>query len=136
MIDEIVRETTILWESRDPRNVPEIARERISKYFSETDGNVPTIFVRYQVSAEGLRFLDRLLGRRPIFEDWISQKVDGGINIVTWGRKKEKIACLDDYLTHSQCVSLTFMYGSHYNGNCVIEWDSGSSRIGKVSRSR
>ena len=57
MIDEIVRETTILWESRDPRNVPEIARERISKYFSETDGNVPTIFVRYQVSAEGLRFL-------------------------------------------------------------------------------
>ena len=136
MTDEILgRKNQVTWEQRDKRSVPEVARERISKYFSECpDYNTPSVFVRYQVSPEGLGFWNRLRRRNPVFEDWVFQGENDGIKVTSWGGGKngKSPAHLDDYLTHAQSIELTFMFGTHYNGNCVIDWNAGSSRIGKT----
>ena len=136
MTDEVLGKQHVVWEYRDNRSLPEVAREKISRYFSEcSDYNTPAVFVKYQVSPEGLGFWDRLRGRSPIFENWIFQGEDGEIKVLSCGsRKKGRVPTnLDDYLTNAYCVSLTFTFGSHYNGNCVVEWNAGSSKVGKTS---
>jgi|SRR3989344_7996069 len=141
-IDELMahpygRKTPVSWEQRDDRSVPEIAREKISKYFSECSKyNIPSVFVTYQINPKELGFFDRLFGRNPVFEEWIFQGDKGEIKICPWNGRKtgKKPIYLEDYLMHIQCVRLTFMFGSHDNGNCIIDSNSSSSRIGVVSK--
>jgi len=131
------RKVKVLWKQRDSRSVPEVARERIQQYFSNCSVyNTLSIFIRYETSVKDLGLWTRLHGRKPIFEEWVFQRERGSdkIEVIRWNSRKEGKATVNlaDYLNGARCVSLNFMFGSHYNGNCVIEWDEGLSRIGKL----
>lgn len=126
------------WEQRDPRSTSELARERITAYFAECPTyNTPSVFVRYQVAPDSIGLLDKLFGRNPIIEDWVFKGDNPGeIIIASFGRKKKRSSTLrlDNYPPPVQCISMTFMFGTHYNKNCVFDWSGGSTRIGVYLR--
>lgn len=137
MTDEIMgRKTPVIFEQRDSRSAGEVARERLVTYFANCPTyNTPSVFVRYQLSSEGLGFWDRLRGRSPIMENWLFPDGQGGIRVSSLGNRKLREKTLfEDYLPHAQSVHLTFLFGSHYNGDCVVDWNGGSSRIGRTIR--
>ena len=125
----------VIWEQRDLRKVKDLTRAKISEYFSRYYGNTLSIFISYQLNSAGLGFLDNLFRRNPIFEDWIFKNDETNIKVIPWSRKgKGYIIGLDYYLENAQSVRMTFMYGTHINGNCVIDYNLGQSRIGVVLR--
>ncbi len=135
MTDGTGREIKVVWQQRDHRSVPEVARERISRYFAECPkGNVPSVFVRYRLSQEKLGWWDRLWRRNYVFDEQIFPgENEKEIRTSLFDILDEKPPInLDDYLMHAQWVCLTFMFGTRYNHNCVVEWNGGSSRVGEI----
>ncbi len=136
MTEELLGEKRqIRWQQRDPRKVEEVARGKIEEYFAEDLSDyTPSVFVQYLIEPEKLRIWDRVIGRSPIFEDWIFQGGRRGeITISAFGRKKEESQVkLGEYLANSQRVLLTFMFGTRYNNNCIIDCYEEISRIGVI----
>lgn len=128
------KKSEVKWEERLQKSVPQAAREQISRYFEGVDYNSKSIYLTYQIDPKKLGFWDKLFNRNPVFEDWISENRHmKEISITSFSRTIiSPFMKIEHYLADALCVRMTFMFGSHYNGNCIIDSNLGSTRIGRV----
>lgn len=121
----------VTWQQRNQRSVAEIARELIRQHLDGIDYNTPSVFVRYRLDRNSLGLWDRIRRRDPLFEDWVFQGESHG-SIKVLSQRSSSSMNLSDYLNNSVYAHLSYQIGSHHGGNCVLEANSGSTRIGII----